>query len=368
MYGTPFRFSLLPGEARRGEPRISEWSGPGARHGLRQRSRGRVAAWLTVAATGLVVVGMSGCGSIVKTTAASETGSSALSSFSCSASAITGSGTDNCTVTLSGAAGSGGVSVSLSSDNSSVQVPAAVTVAASASSATFQATVAAVSSSQTGTLTASAGGVTETFALQLTAGTTSTGTGAVLSVDATTVAFGSVALNTPSTQSVTLSSTGSSAVTVSGATVTGTGFTLAGGSFPITLNPGQTAVLNVVFNPASAGAKTGQISIASNSTGGATTRVALTGTGASATSTATYSVDLRWNAPGSSSDPVAGYHIYRSTGTGSAYQLLKSSVNVPTSYTDATVVSGKTYVYTVTSVDASGVESADSNLFTATIP
>ncbi|MGA7521064.1 MAG: choice-of-anchor D domain-containing protein [Acidobacteriaceae bacterium] len=467
MYGTPFRFSLLPGGAQRGgEPWIAERLGRRARHG----SARRMAAWCALVATGLVIPGISGCGSIVKTDAATVTANGQLDQLSCSESAMTGSGTDNCTVTLSGAAASGGVSVTLSSSSSSVTVPATLTVPANASSATFQATVVAVSSSQTGTLTATAGGVTETFGLTLNAATrvlsanltslafgnvtvdtsadqtlvlqstgteavtisaatltgsgysvaggsypitlnpnqevtlqvqfaptlagattgqltitsnaasgatmlisltgtgtaaSSPGSGAVLSVNATTVAFGNVTLNTPVTQSVTLSSTGSSAVTVSGATVSGTGFTLAAASLPVTLNPGQTAVLNVVFNPAAAGAATGKLSIASNSTTGATTVVALTGTG---TSSATYAVDLTWNAPASSSDPVAGYHIYRAAGGSSSFQLLSSSVNVPTTYADATVQSGQTYVYAVTSVDASGVESSDSNLFTVTIP
>jgi hypothetical protein len=419
----------------------------------------------TTASNGTVGVGLSGTG-----TAAGKQPTTLLNSLSCSYGAMTGSGTDNCTVTLSGSAPSGGLSVDLSSNSSSVKVPASVTVPANASSATFQATVSAVSAAATGTLTASAGGVTEAFSLKLNAadrvltaslasvsfgnvtvntsvqhalvlqsagtqsltisaasltgtgftvsggtfpitlspnqqvvlqvqfaptsagaetgmltissnatngatlqigvtgtGTTvsSSGTGAILSVNATTVAFGSVVLNTPATQTVTLSSTGSSAVTVSGATVTGTGFTLAGGSFPITLNPGQSATLNLVFNPAAAGAATGQLSIASNSTTGATTTVALTGTG---TSTATYAVDLTWDAPASSPDAVAGYHIYRATGTGASFTLLNTSVNVPTTYADSTVKSGQIYVYAVTSVDASGVESADSNLFTVTIP
>jgi hypothetical protein len=193
----------------------------------------------------------------------------------------------------------------------------------------------------------------------------SSGTGAILSVNATKVTFGNVTLKSPATQSVTLNSTGSSAVTVSAATVSGTGFTLAAGTFPITLNPGQSAVLDIVFNPATAGAATGQLSIASNSTAGATSVVALTGTGVSSV---TYTVDLTWVAPVSSSDAVAGYHIYRSIGASASYQLLNASVNTPTSYADATVQSGQTYVYTVTSVDASGVESSDSNLFTVTIP
>jgi fibronectin type 3 domain-containing protein len=93
--------------------------------------------------------------------------------------------------------------------------------------------------------------------------------------------------------------------------------------------------------------------------------VALTGTGVT---TVTYTVNLTWDAPASSADPVAGYHVYRSTGTTGSFQRLTTSANVPTTYSDKTVQSGQTYRYTVTSVDASGGESGDSNLFTVTIP
>lgn len=93
--------------------------------------------------------------------------------------------------------------------------------------------------------------------------------------------------------------------------------------------------------------------------------VALSGTGIS---TVPYQVQLTWDAPASSADAVAGYNIYRSNGTTSLFELLNTSVNLPTSYTDATVQNGQSYTYMVTSVDASGVESPDSNLFTVAIP
>jgi fibronectin type 3 domain-containing protein len=64
---------------------------------------------------------------------------------------------------------------------------------------------------------------------------------------------------------------------------------------------------------------------------------------------------------------VAGYHIYRAT-SGGSFALLNSSVNLPTTYTDTTAQAGATYDYEVMSVDASGVESTPSNVYTATIP
>jgi hypothetical protein len=81
-----------------------------------------------------------------------------------------------------------------------------------------------------------------------------------------------------------------------------------------------------------------------------------------------YQVDLSWNAPATSADPVAGYYVYRSVSGGSAYQLLNSKVNLTTTFTDSTVEDGQAYVYYVTSVDASGVESAPSSPFDVAIP
>ncbi len=196
-----------------------------------------------------------------------------LSALSCSSGSMTGAGSDNCTVTLNAAAASGGFTVSLASNNPAVTVPVSVTVAAGASSASFTATVSAVNVAQAVTVTASAGKVAKTFALQLGASQIT------LSLSATTLAFGSVNVNTPATQSLTLSSTGPAALTISAATVAGTGFTVSGASFPLTLNPNQTATLTVQFDPTTAGAATGQLTLASNSSTGSSTVVTLSGTG-----------------------------------------------------------------------------------------
>jgi fibronectin type 3 domain-containing protein len=131
----------------------------------------------------------------------------------------------------------------------------------------------------------------------------------------------------------------------------------------VTLNPNQTLALQLQFDPTSAGAANGQLAISSNSLSGSTTVVALTGTGTSVA----HEVDLSWDAPTSSADPVVGYHIYRLTGSGS-FALVNSSVDTSITYVDSTVVSGTTYSYVVKSVDSSGVESIASNEITVTIP
>ena len=81
-----------------------------------------------------------------------------------------------------------------------------------------------------------------------------------------------------------------------------------------------------------------------------------------------HQVDLSWNAPIGSPDPVAGYHVYKSSDGGNTYQLLNSAVDTGTTYEDTIVKAGQSYDYYVTSVDASGVESAPSNMIGVTIP
>jgi hypothetical protein len=203
-----------------------------------------------------------------------------------------------------------------------------------------------------------------------TGGTTSValgGTGTAvnpqLTISAGSFSFGSVAVNTATTQSLTLTSTGTSPVTVNSAAITGAGFTIVGGGFPVTLNPTQILTLQLQFKPTAAGAVNGQITISSNSTSGSTAAVDLSGTGTAVA----HEVDLSWNAPSNSLDPVAGYNIYRSTGSGSLV-LMNSSPDSAVVYLDSTVVSGATYSYVVKSVDSSGVESVASNQITVTIP
>ena len=283
----------------------------------------------------------------------------ALSKVSCATSPMTGAGTDACTVTLTTAAGSGGLTVSLASNNSAVKVPASVTVPAGSASAGFTATVTAVTTTQTATLTAVAGGITVTYSLGLSASTQTP----ALTLQSTSVAFGDVTLNTSSIQMVTLTSSGTAPLTISAGSVIGTGFSISGVSFPVTLNPSQTATLAITFDPTAAGAVQGTVKLTDNTSAG-TASIALSGTGQAPS----YVVNLTWDAPSSSSDPVVGYDIYRAVGGSSSYQLLNSAVDASTAYTDSTVVNGTAYQYYAVSVDASGNQSAPSDIYSVTIP
>ncbi len=184
--------------------------------------------------------------------------------------------------------------------------------------------------------------------------------GAGLTVSSSTVAFGSVAVGTPSTQSLTLTSSGTTALIVSGATLSGAGFTMSGATFPLTLNAGQTATLSLQFDPATAGAATGTLTISSDASANSTAIAALSGTGVP------LAVDLSWTAPSDST--IAGFNIYRAAGSSSSYSRLNTSVNSPESYMDSTVQAGITYQYYVTTVDSSGAESVPSNTASVVVP
>ena len=99
-----------------------------------------------------------------------------------------------------------------------------------------------------------------------------------LTTSAQTLNFGSVTVGSSATQALTLTSSGTAAVTVNSAKLSGTGYSLSGAGFPLTLPAGQSAVLQVVFKPTAAGTDAGTIAISSNSAGSATTAVALSGT------------------------------------------------------------------------------------------
>ena len=108
-----------------------------------------------------------------------------------------------------------------------------------------------------------------------------TGTAVVspqLTVSAASLTFGDVTVNTASTLPVTSTSTGTAPVTISSAALRGAGFTCRE-PLPVTLNPGQSVTLNVQFDPTTAGAVTGRLTIQSNSSTDGTAVVSLSGIG-----------------------------------------------------------------------------------------
>lgn len=93
------------------------------------------------------------------------------------------------------------------------------------------------------------------------------------------LAFGSVSVGSNSAQSLTITNTGTSTVNIASAAVTGTGFSITGGSPSSALPAGQSSTIQIQFAPQSAGSASGSFSVASDASNSELT-VALTGTGA----------------------------------------------------------------------------------------
>jgi hypothetical protein len=78
------------------------------------------------------------------------------------------------------------------------------------------------------------------------------------------VDFENVTVGTSSTQVVTVTNAGDQNSTISGATVTAGSFSFNGPAFPLSLLPGQSASLNVVFRPSALGSAAGSLSLLSD--------------------------------------------------------------------------------------------------------
>jgi hypothetical protein len=110
-------------------------------------------------------------------------------------------------------------------------------------------------------------------------------------VSTSSVNFGSVQVGSSAAQSLVLSNSGQSAVTVSQAALVGPGFTVSGAALPMTLSAGQKAVFSVSFTPKVGGSASGTLSLLSSitivhdrsgkhdSTSSTTTTVSLNGLG-----------------------------------------------------------------------------------------
>jgi len=92
------------------------------------------------------------------------------------------------------------------------------------------------------------------------------------------ISFGSVVVGVSNTQTLTISDSGNANLTVSQASISGTGFALSSPTLPATLLPGKSIAFTVRFSPTIAGSYSGKVSITSNAPS-ATLSVPLTGTG-----------------------------------------------------------------------------------------
>jgi len=193
-------------------------------------------------------------------------------------------------------------------------------------------------------------------------GSTSAG---VLAPNTTSVDFGSVPLGSKSSQMLTLTNSGTLPVTISQATVFGSGFSVSGAIAAISIAPGTSQAIQVEFAPAVAGSSNGSLVVASNATD-PSLRLALTGNAMVKPSIKTQ--------PASQSVLVGQTATFDVVATGSgalSYQWKKNGVDISgansSSYTTppATLAeSGETF--SVTLSDAAGTFNSNSATLTVT--
>jgi Abnormal spindle-like microcephaly-assoc'd, ASPM-SPD-2-Hydin/Protein of unknown function (DUF1573) len=109
-----------------------------------------------------------------------------------------------------------------------------------------------------------------------------TGLQAAINLTPSNANFGSVTVGAANSQTIQVSNTGNAVLTITQASVTGTGFSTTGLTLPLSINPGQSSTFNAQYQPAAAGSASGSITIASNASTSPNV-IALTGTGVAAT-------------------------------------------------------------------------------------
>src|SRR6202162_4610678 len=180
-----------------------------------------------------------------------------------------------------------------------------------------------------------------------------------LGVSPATLNFGNVTVGSSASLEATLTAS-NAAVTISSDGSTSSEFLLAL-NLPVTIPAGQSIQVTVQFKPNASGTASGKAGFISNASDSPTVEL-LTGTGVAPLS---HYVDLSWDSGGGQ---LVGYNVYRGTVQRGPYQKINIALDSPTNYTDSTVVSGTTYYYVTTEVNAQGQESGYSNVVKAVIP
>jgi hypothetical protein len=180
--------------------------------------------------------------------------------------------------------------------------------------------------------------VTSTQGTNTVVSVSGTGIQAAISFTPSSANFGSVTVGSTNSQTIQLSNTGNGVLTITQASVTGSGFSTAGLTLPLSLNPGQSTTFNAQFQPAGAGSASGSITIVSNAAGSPGV-IALSGSGVAATEILTLSTSSmnfgNVNAGSSSTQtetiPTAGnsnVQISQIAASGAGYSLSGASAPV----------------------------------------
>jgi len=118
-----------------------------------------------------------------------------------------------------------------------------------------------VSGSAGGTLTLTSDASNSGLAISLSGAGLTAGS---LTPNPSSFSFGSIQAGTSKSLSGSVTNNGGESVTISSASVTGSGFSVSGLSLPMTLSAGQSASFDVLFNPTAAGSPSGSLTITSN--------------------------------------------------------------------------------------------------------
>ena len=164
-----------------------------------------------------------------------------------------------------------------------------------------------------------------------------------------------------SSQPITLTAT--KPVTITSVTFSNSAFFGTSVSLPVRLSSGQSITGQVSARPQSTAQK-GTLTIGSTA---GTLTVSLNET-ATAPAPTSHSVNLSWNAPSSSSNPVDSYQVDRAVAGSTQYSTVGTTTAASTVFTDTSVTNGQSYVYQVRSVDDQGTASGPSNTVTLAIP
>jgi fibronectin type 3 domain-containing protein len=173
--------------------------------------------------------------------------------------------------------------------------------------------------------------------------------------------FGKVQTGSSRSFNVNLTNSGKRSLKITADAVQGSEFAVGTFPLPVTLKPGKSVQLPLIFTPTSGGRVTGSVTL-TNTGQDSQLEIKLAGTGVEQGS---HSVSLSWQ-PGDQN--AVGFNVYRATTNGGPYTRLNSSLDPSPSYVDTTVQSGTTYYYAATEIDGQGQESAYSNIAEATIP
>lgn len=185
-------------------------------------------------------------------------------------------------------------------------------------------------------------------------------TSPLLGISPATLDFGNVTVGSSASLLATLTAS-NAAVTISSDQSTSSEFAILGLILPVTIQSGQSIPVTIQFIPGASGQASGKEVFTSNAANSPTVEK-VTGTGVSQQA---HNVYLSWD-PGDGN--AVGYNVYRGTADGGPYNQINTALDTATNYTDYTVVSGTTYYYVATEVNAQGQESGYSNVGQAVIP